>query len=122
MFNQKFLDGNAATALQVPFDIVLTKSLAEKYFGKRTPAVGKTLKTVYDTYRVSAVIEDLPRNSHFRFDMLISMSTFLRNNQNGPPNWGSFFNFTYVLLKPGVNALAFNKKLEEVYKKFVEPI
>jgi putative ABC transport system permease protein len=50
------------------------------------------------------------------------MSTLLRTNQGGQDNWGSFNNFTYLLLKPGVNEQAFNKKLEEVYKKFVEPI
>ena len=122
VFTNKFIEGNAASALNAPFDIVLTKSLAEKYFGKNTPVVGKTLKTVYDTYRITGVIEDVPRNSHFRYDMLISMSTFLRNHQNGQPNWGSFFTYTYVLLKPGANVNAFNKKLEEVYRKFVEPL
>lgn len=123
VFTHKFLEGSAATALQAPYDIVLTKSLAEKYFGKNKPAVGKSLRTVYDNYRVTAVIDDVPKNSHFRYDMLISMSTFLRGNQqNGPPNWGSFFNFTYVLLKPGTNPQAFNKKLDDLYKKFVEPI
>ncbi|HEV7332289.1 MAG TPA: ABC transporter permease [Flavisolibacter sp.] len=122
VFSHNFLEGNAGTALQAPFDIVLTKSLAEKYFGKNSPAVGKTLKSVYDTYRVSGVIEDVPGNTHFRYDMLIAMSTFLRTNQGGQPNWGSFFTFTYVLLKPVVNNNAFNKKLETVYKTFVEPV
>jgi putative ABC transport system permease protein len=123
VFTNKFVEGNAGTALNAPFDIVLTKSLAQKYFGRNTSAIGKTLKTVYDTYRVTGVIEDVPKNSHFRYDMLISLSTFLRgNNQNGGPNWGNFFTYTYVLLKPGANSNAFNKKLEEVNKKFVEPL
>jgi putative ABC transport system permease protein len=124
VFANKFVEGSAATALTAPFDIVLTKSLAEKYFGKHTPAVGKSLRTVYDTYRVTGVIEDLPKNTHFRYSMLISLSTLLRNNQNNnnPQNWGNFFVYTYVLLKPGANAHAFNKKLDDVYKKFVEPL
>lgn len=123
VFTNKFVEGSAATALNAPFDIVLTKSLAERYFGKHAFAIGKTLKTVYDTYRVTGVIEDVPKNSHFRYDMLISMSTFLRqNNQNGGPNWGNFFTYTYVLLKAGTNITAFNKKLDDVYKKFVEPL
>jgi putative ABC transport system permease protein len=122
VFDHKFVEGNAGTALNVPFDIVISKSLAEKYFGKNTPAVGKTLKSVYDTYRITGVIEDVPKNSHFRYDMLISLSTALRQNQNGALNWGSFGNFTYVLLKPGTSNNGFNKKLQDVYKKFVEPI
>src|SRR4051812_29808657 len=73
VFTHKFVEGNAGTALNVPFDIVISKSLAEKYFGKNTPAVGKTLKSVYDTYRITGVIEDVPKNSHFRYDMLIAL-------------------------------------------------
>ncbi|HET9277665.1 MAG TPA: ABC transporter permease, partial [Flavitalea sp.] len=122
IFTHNFLEGNAATALMAPFDIVITKDLAEKYFGKNESAIGKSLRTVYDVYKVTGVIENMPTNSHLRYDMLISISTILRNDQPGPQNWGNFNNFTYVLLKPGANANAFNKKLEDVYKKFVEPI
>ena len=122
VFTHKFLEGNAATALMAPFDIVLTKDVAEKYFGKNVPAVGKSLRTVYDVYKVTGVIENVPANSHFRYDMLISMSTALRDFQAAGQNWGNFNYFTYVLLKPGVNPSAFNKKLEDVYKKFVEPL
>lgn len=122
VFSHQFVEGNAATALKAPFDIVITRSLAEKYFGKNASAIGKTLRTVYDTYKVTGVIEDVPKSAHLRYDMLISLSTFLRNNQNGQANWGNFFNYTYVLLKPGTNTQAFNKKLEAVYRKFAEPL
>ena len=122
VFTHPFVEGTAATALNAPFDIVISKTLAEKYFGKKTSAVGKTLRTVYDTYKVTGVIEDVPKNSHIRYDMLISMSTALRGNQGGQDNWGSFNNFTYVLLRPGTSVQALNKKLADVNKKFVEPI
>jgi len=123
IFSYKFLEGDAAHALDEPNSIVISKTLAEKYFGRNTPAVGKTLKTVYDLYKITGVIEDVPNNSHLRFDMLISGATILKGNQNGGfNNWGNFNNFTYVLLKPGANITAFNKKLESMYKKYVEPI
>ena len=123
IFSYKFLEGNAAHALDEPNSIVISKTLAEKYFGRNTPALGKTLKTVYDLYKITGVIEDVPNNSHLRFDMLISGATILKGNQNGGfNNWGNFNNFTYVLLKPGANVTAFNKKLESMYKKYVEPI
>jgi len=86
IFSYKFIEGNAATALMLPNSIVLSKTLANKYFGKNTPAVGKTLKTVYDVYKVTAVIEDLPKNSHLLFDMLISISSILKGPQD---NWGT---------------------------------
>ncbi|HEX6182058.1 MAG TPA: ABC transporter permease [Chitinophagaceae bacterium] len=123
VFEHKFIEGNAKTALNAPFDIVINRTLAEKFFGKKTPAVGKTLKTVYDTYKVTGVFEDLPKNSHFRYNMLIASSTVFRNNNNNNNQpWGNFYIYTYVLLKPGTNAAAFNKKLEKVYKEFVEPL
>ncbi len=122
VFTHQFLEGSARTALQAPFDIVITKTLAEKYFGKGKAVVGKTLRSVYDNYRVTGVIADVPKNSHLRYDMLISLSTALRNFQGNPYAWGSFDNYTYVLLKKGAIPQTFNQKLGDVYKKFVEPI
>jgi len=122
IFTIKFLEGSAASALNSPNSIVISKTLADKYFGKNTLVVGKTMKTVYDVYKVTGVIEDVPKNSHIRYDMLISMSTFLKGNHNGDDNWGSFYLFTYVLLKPGTNALAFEKKLLPMYDKYMAPI
>jgi len=118
IFTIKFVEGNA-NALNQPNSIVISRSLAEKYFGKNVSAVGKTLRTVYDLYKVTGVFEDIPRNSHLRYDMLISMSS-LKNN--GGQNWGNFNYFTYVLLKPGARAQNLNKKLEQIYHKNVEPI
>lgn len=119
IFTVNFLEGNAANALNQPNSIVISKSLAVKYFGRKTQALGKTLKTVYDLYKVTGVIEDVPQNSHLRYDMLISMSS---NKNNGGGNWGNFNYFTYVLLKPGARADGLGKKLEEVNHKNVEPI
>ncbi len=122
IFSYKFVEGNAANALNKPNSIVISRTLAEKYFGKNKPAFGKTMKTVYDLYKVTGVIEDVPRNSHLRFDMLISMSTILKGPNDGQDNWGNFNNFTYVLLKPGTSAEAFNKKLIPMYEKYMAPI
>jgi putative ABC transport system permease protein len=122
IFTCKLIEGNAATALNEPNSIVISKTLADKYFGKNTPAVGKSLKTVYELYKVTGVIEDVPGNSHLRFDMLISGSDAFKDRQPGGQSWGNFNFFTYVLLKPGSNVSAFNKKLESVYKKYAEPI
>jgi len=126
VFTHRFIEGNPVTALNEPFSIVLTKSLADKYFGKNKPAVGKTLKTVYDLYKVTAVVEDVPKNSHIRFDMLISLSTLLRNTNNNPNTgqfqWGNFNNFTYVLLKPNTDARAFEKKLLPMYDKYMKAL
>ena len=122
IFTCKFLEGRASNALSQPNNIVITKTLAEKYFGKNVSVVGKTMKTVYDVYKVTGVIEDLPKNTHLRYDMLISMSTFLKGNHGGDDNWGSFYLFTYVLLKPGTTADALNKKLLPMYDQHMARI
>ena len=54
--------------------------------------------------------------------MLISSSTILKGNQDGQFSWGNFNNFTYVLLKPGTNVAAFNKKILPMYDKYMAPI
>ncbi len=120
IFNYQFIEGNAANALNKPNSIVITRSLAEKYFGKNTAAVGKTLQTFNnDLYNVTAVIEDVPMNSHLRFDLLISINTLQAGFLD---NWGGFNNFTYVLLKQGTNTAAFDKKLLPLYDKYMAPI
>ena len=121
IFTFPFIEGNPATALVEPNSIVISETLADKYFGKNTPAIGKTIRTVYDLYKVTGVIKDVPHNSHLRFDMLISWSS-LPKNQNGNGNWGNFNNFTYVLLKPHTSATTFNKKLVPMYEKYMAPI
>lgn len=120
VFTCNFLEGNAANALNKPNSIVISKSTAEKYFGKKTPAVGKTLKTVYDLYTVTAVIEDVPKNSHIYFDMLISLNQQLQATD--PNFWGGFNNYTYVLLKPNTDAKAFTKKMLPLYDKYMAKI
>lgn len=123
IFTYHFVEGNATSALNAPNSIVISKTLATKYFGKNTSAVGKELRTVYDVYKVTAVIDDVPKNSHLLFDMLISSSTILKGNQDGGQgSWGNFNNFTYVLLKPGTKVEAFNKKLLPMYDKYMAPL
>src|SRR5450755_1176846 len=119
IFTAKFLEGNPNTALVEPKSVVINKTTAEKYFGKNVSAVGKTLHTVYDLYKVTGVFEDIPENTHIRYNMLISMSSDSNNYNN---NWGSFNYFTYALLKPGASQQAFQKKIDSTVAKFVKPV
>lgn len=113
VFTYEFLEGNPKTALMEPKSIVLTRSLAEKYFpqdaahGKKGPYFGKTLQNAQgEIYKVTAVVKDLPKNSHIIFNAVISNSSLPKDFAN---NWGGFGFFTYALLKPGTDARAFEK-------------
>lgn len=117
VFTHKFIEGNPQTALIAPNSLVLTQSLAVKYFGNNGAYVGKTLETASgNIYKVTAVIQDVPKNSHLLFNALISRSSLPANFAD---SWGGFGFFTYVLLKPNVNVAAFEKKLAPVYDKYL---
>jgi putative ABC transport system permease protein len=120
VFTYPFLEGDERTALVRPNSMVLTKTIAEKYFGKNKSAVGKTLKNDKgDIYTVTGVVKDVPRNSHLIFNILLSRSSLPVDFAN---SWGNFGFNTYVLLKPNTNAQAFEKKMLPLYDKYMAPI
>ncbi len=74
-FTCRFLEGRPEHALNEPFSLVMTESMARRYFGDE-PAFGKMVQLDgAGTFRVTAVIEDTPINSHFQFTGLFSMAT-----------------------------------------------
>lgn len=120
VFTHKFIEGNPKTALVAPNSMVLTQSVAEKFFGRNKTYVGKTLENINgDVYKVTAVIKDVPKNSHLLFNILISRSSLPADFAS---NWGGFGFYTYVLLKPNTNAASFEKKLLPVYDKYLASI
>lgn len=119
VFTLPAVAGDTKNALNEPNTVVITESTAKKYFGT-TNVIGKMVETDDDKnnlYKVTAVIKDIPNNSHFNFDFIFSM-----DNVNYP--WGSFgsHNFqTYLLLKPGTDSKIFEKKLQAYVTKYVLP-
>jgi putative ABC transport system permease protein len=117
IFTYKVLKGEVQSAVRDPGKIVLTKTVAARYFGDTDP-IGKILKSGDDSYEVTGIIEDVPSNSHFRFDAVSA-----RNNlpkQLG--NWGNFGVFTYLLLPEGTDAKAFEKKIQGMYDAHMKTI
>jgi putative ABC transport system permease protein len=120
IFSFKLLKGDKKTALREPFSIVLTESMAKKYFGNEEP-VGQTLRMDYDNYKVTGVMEDAPENSHFRFSNLISFSTWSRNNKRAEDNawfWNGFH--TYVLLREDASVDNVRAKMKDFLERNVE--
>jgi putative ABC transport system permease protein len=76
VFSFEILNGNAKTVFNNPYAIVLTKSMALKYFNS-TNIIGKTIEFMNDSnlHVVTAVISDIPRQSHFSFDFFLSMKS-----------------------------------------------
>jgi putative ABC transport system permease protein len=116
VFTLPSLEGNARTALNEPNTVVITASTAQKYFGTKH-ALNKIIEADKIPYKVTAVIKDIPRNSHFHFDFMFSMD-------NADYKWGNFLsnNFqTYIVLKEGSDYKAFEKNFKTVVAKYLVP-
>jgi putative ABC transport system permease protein len=120
MFSFKMLEG-ATDALVEPHSIVLTRSVAKKYFGE-TSALGKELRLNSDEiYKVTGVIEDVPANSHLQFDILLSFSTMRPRIGDMNDFWGWTVFYTYVLLGENTNVAGVHEKLNEfAVRQFVD--
>jgi putative ABC transport system permease protein len=120
IFSFNLIAGDKETALREPYSIVLTESMAKKYFGNGDP-LGQTLKMDYDNYKVTGIVEDTPVNSHFRFSCLISFSTWSQYNKAGEDQ-GWFWNgyHTYLLLRDAQSADKLRAKMKQFIEKNIE--
>jgi putative ABC transport system permease protein len=111
LFTLPMTEGNANTALVDPHSVVITESIARKYFGRTTNVVGQPL-VVNDTITdiITGVIKDIPKQSHFNFDIFLAMSSLPASNDL---YWGGGGINTYLLLRPGTNY----KNLEQSISK-----
>ncbi len=118
VFTIPFLHGNPDKALTRPNTIVISKKIADKYFPGENP-IGQSL-IFFDNWitNITGVIHDMPVNSHFQFDILISMTGEDESKNN---NWLSNNFHTYVLLRESANVKAFEAKLPNVIKTYVGP-
>ena len=118
IFSIHVLQGNPGSALKEPNTVAISKKAADKYFPKGD-ALGQSL--ILDNtsnVKVSAVFDNMPENGHLHFDILISMSGL--DEAKSPQFLSNNFN-TYLLLKEGVDAKAFEKKLAGLVEKYIGP-
>lgn len=117
IFSLPLLRGNT-NPLQNPNTVVISSSEAKRYFGEEN-AIGKTIYLNDDeSYHVTAVMKDIPSNSHFHFDMLASMNGFELAESN---SWVNSNFFTYLLLEKGTNIHHLESKLPGICEKYMGP-
>ncbi len=120
VFDFKLLKGDPQTALVRPKSMVLTEEFAKKYFGDQDP-MGQKMIVEADTilYTVTGVVQNVPDNSHIKFDILASLSTYpqMANNQF----WVSHNFYTYIVVRDGTDKDALQKKFQEMVIKYVGP-
>ncbi|SJZ79309.1 putative ABC transport system permease protein [Chitinophaga eiseniae] len=120
VFTFPAIAGDTRTALTQPNTVVLTVSAARKYFD-RTDVLGQELQIKEGDkivpYKVTAVIKDMPAKSHFHFDLLFPMM----NRHYDWGNVGAHNFYTYLLLRPGTDPVAFQRNHRQFVINYLIP-
>ncbi len=123
LFTFPFIKGDPERALQNPEGIVITEEMAMKYFGT-TEALEKTIrKNNKEDFTVTGVIENVPANSHLKFNFVQPLRYLARTNNDLKNNvWDNFNWFTYLKLNDKAQQSEsvidnLEKKMQEIYKK-----
>jgi putative ABC transport system permease protein len=118
LFTLPMIAGYPRTALIAPRSLVITESIAKKYFN-RTDVVGQNL-IIDDSlnYKITGVIRDLPRQSHFNYDFFLPMT---ENADSREENWLSENYTTYILLRKERPVPPSNQELDKMANRHIEP-
>ncbi|GAB4051160.1 ABC transporter permease [Spirosoma litoris] len=118
IFSYKFVEGDPKTALNTPGSVVLTQKTAQKFFGSGS-ALGNAIQTDDTTsFRVTGVIEDVPKNSHLTFNALLS----LNQRQRQANSWDNFYVTSYLVLAKNADLRVLESKFPQLYEKYMAPI
>src|SRR5688572_14851500 len=121
VFGYPLISGEDSTALKGLNKMVLSESMAKKYFGDENP-VGKTMRNNGEVeYLVTGVFKDLPKNSHMSVDALLSFATYAklvgRNDESELNQWQWDGFLTYILLHENTSATELEAKLPAFAQK-----
>lgn len=118
-FSFELIAGDPDTALLHPASIVLTESTAKRYFGDEDP-VGRKLRieTDEELYTVTGLVKDPPSNSHIKFDMLGSLSTFSKWMRDV---WLSHSVYTYLRTAENVDDTQLANDIDQLVERYVAP-
>src|ERR1043166_1672632 len=118
VFGFPMLIGNPHTALNGTNSVVITESLAKKYFGKEN-AIGKTI-TCNDSIllKVTGIAKNIPVVSHFYFDMICSFNVLESAGIDNTKPWWNYDYYTYILLRDPNAASALGIKVANIMDKY----
>ncbi len=117
MFTFPFVAGDPETALDEVTSIVLSETLAAKYFGTPQEAMGKVIKIDNkEDYKVTGVFRDVPANSSFQFDFVLPFEVYFKDNE-WLQDWGNNGIKTFVMLAEQASPEVVNGKIKDFVKK-----
>lgn len=117
VFSFDFVEGTAAGALVNPYSIVITETIAEKYFPLEKKVLGKTMVCNGQNMLVTAVVKDRPSNSDIKMDALLYV------DYSGITNWMDDISsmYTFILFRVKPDLKNFSHKLSAMSKKYAQP-
>ncbi len=120
VFSFPFIKGDSQTALDAPYSIIITESMAQKYFDEEDPIGQSIVMDNEHTFNISAIIRDIPSNSHFKFDFLAPLRTLA--NLYGErflthPGYLSFY--SYLLLEEGTDPAELEGKFHALLTQYI---
>ena len=119
IFSFPFAQGGPATVLDDPSSMVISESMAQKYFGDEDP-IGKTFKVNNQRdYTVQGVFQNIPNNSSLHFDYILPIENYVKENQ-WIEDWGNNNVRTYVMLHENTTEEAVEAKIKDFVNKQFE--
>ncbi len=126
-FDFPLLAGSKNKLLSSPDEVVLSRTLADNFFGKKysdqyDQLIGKTIIVNKSPYRISAIMEDMPRNSNIACHLLISYANFAKSNERVMQDWKNFWSesYAFVTLPENYSRAQFEKALIPFKNKYLD--
>ena len=119
MFSFKFLQGTPEAALKELNSLAISRSMAEAFFGSPEAAIGKSIR--YDNridLLVTAVFENLPKNSTLQFDCLRNWAAYVADGNEWAEGWGSTNPLTFFMIRPDADPANVAAKIKHLLDKF----
>lgn len=121
VFPLTFIYGNPSQCLREPNQVVLTASTAKRFFGDANP-MGKLIRTNHNDYLVSAVVEDVPHNSHLKFSGIFPSHILNATPDEWVLSLWSANTYTYLLFSPGYGPEDLMQEFGSFYDKYMRRI
>ncbi len=119
LFHLPIIAGDDQDPLASPNSIVISRQLAKKYFGEENP-IGQLLEYEGNFgLQVTAVMEDMPENVHFKADLIGSFNTLGHSFWNIVDNWSILYYYTYLKIAEGHDPVQIEQSLPQFYKKYL---
>lgn len=117
MFNFPLIAGNINTIFDNPDNVIITQNTATRLFGKENP-LGKELKIGMFNFTVVGILKDLPENSIFKFNLLVSNSIMKKLHPDLPYLWWWSGSLTFIKIYPNQNIVPIKASLGSIPDKY----